>query len=462
MKTEERGLPVELGIRLVLDSVTFTNPVPPFVESEKPTYEKRRPGIAKLIEQRLASGGPVQADEVTVPGRKGKTRSWTLLSGNDQILVQTAVSAIASQVARAVDKERVFSYPFNSNPSKLRLCDPAIDTWVRFQSETQRRLAQFPALLQLDLENAYGSMKVPQLLQFAKRHSSNGKAVDLLAAMLEPLSARKPGVPFMNDSIFYLGNCYLSVVDEIVLRNHPNFIRFVDDYRLFAADQRDLEKVLVDISRQLASAGFRLNADKLKLGTGEEYLDQVAGIRFYETETIDAYTSATVYDDLVDPRLLASLVGRVITEPEKYLNEGLGRLVMNAVRRLRINDGIVKEELKYVRSPKDTFEDTLAADLAVTASAADLLDKYSKDESNEWRLIWIIFMLEDLPTAKDKTLEARIDSLIERCAQLPRAPLANLWARLYAKRHATGYLEEDVDQYGYIETGSRLLEARNA
>ena len=75
--------------------------------------------------------------------------------------------------------------------------------------------------------------------------------MDLLSKLVFGFSPELKGLPLINDSLFFLGNAYLSEIDAVLERHTSNFIRFVDDYRVFGSSRDDLSNLLNDLGQEL-------------------------------------------------------------------------------------------------------------------------------------------------------------------------------------------------------------------
>jgi hypothetical protein len=352
------------------------------------------------------------------------------------------------------------SYRVNRAPGRLGLFSSQVGSWTRFQDETRKRLQTHSQMLQLDLKNAFQCMDRRAVVQWLYGPDLESAEARVLTLLLEKLSGNRPGLPLLNDSVFCLGNAYLTVVDVIVSKYSANFIRFVDDYRIFSDSKNHLEEVLEGISNELSATGFAVNSPKVKLGDGAEYFEAIARGKYARDKDNDGYVSAAVFEDILDPGLLYSLVRQVVSEPESFLNEGLGRLVLGAIRRMRLGDVIASVQ-SYPESPLKEYSEALAADTTVVSRMLDLLASYHGSPDEGWRMIWILYVLADaLP------LDSRVDmskaSVLDAMRSRENGDvLSRLWANNFDPR-PTGLPEiEELHKLGYLEAGGRYVKLRN-
>ncbi len=457
-------LPISVAIRLALDVVSYSNPLPPWDDPLTIDYGARERTIARMAERYLAGEYPAPPFEILVPTKRGTRKSWVVPSVNDQIVLQACVSALAERVGSVPDPRRVFSYRLNTDPSRLQLVESQVSAWSHFQNETRQRLESHAYLLQFDLKAAFDHIDPQRFFAFMDSHVLPGRALDLLKISVQAFGQPKPGLPLINDSLFFLGNAYLTVVDRIVATHAPEFIRFVDDYRVFGPSASTLERALAAIDRALLSLGFTLNPSKIRLGSAEEYLDAIAKVRYSVTEGEDGYISAAVFDDVMTADVLSDLVARAVRSPDDYLNEGFGRLCLSAIRRMRLNAEVALIK-NYPESPLDKFTERVGADANLIRAALALLEQCADRAEETWRTVWLLYLLRDLvPTGiKDRHLAERAKASIEQIGDSDAVPLVSrIWARRLIrsdipKQQST----EELHTLGYLEAGIRCCEEAN-
>ncbi len=459
------GLPISLGIRLALDSVSYTNPLPNWFEIVEIDHLRRVQAIRGRIIEYLQGLQPKSAFAVLVPKKPNRWKAWTVPTSNDQIILQTCVSSIAEEVySQSVNKARVFSYRYNTDPNRLALIEDPIRSWNEFQNETHRRCDSDRCLLQFDIADAFASISRPRFVEFLRRRAREPLVVDLLSKLVFGFSPELKGLPLINDSLFFLGNAYLSEIDAVLERHTSNFIRFVDDYRVFGSSRDDLSNLLNDLGQELSKLGYQINADKIRLGTGQEYLEAVSTLRYAvptglskTTSDGSLYISATIFADIIPPGEMVTLIHRSVQNPAEYLNEGLGRLQLAALKKLRINASIA-EERNYSKSPYDDFIEELSRNSDVVRDVIKLLRIYPS-AGEVWRSVWLLYLsqdirLSDTPERGDltKTLQE-----IQVATDVPE--VIRLWA------HAPfGKVDEEMFERlqgcDYVECG-RMLAAKS-
>ncbi len=458
------SLPIQLAIRLTLDSVSYSNPLPNWFDILAINYSAREKVIRGKIEEYLNGTPPKSPYEVMVPKKNGQMARWVVPSINDQIVFQTCVSSIAEVIDEmTIDKARVFSCRYNQDSNRLALLENQVSAWKEFQDETKKRCESDQCVLQIDLEDAFRSVDRARFIDFLRKFSPDGISVKLLHLLLNTFAGAEPGLPLMNDAGFFLGSAYFSEVDKLIARYTPNFIRFVDDYRVFADSREKLESLLESISRELQPIGFRINAHKLKLGSAEEYLEAVSKIKYAASDIADYIDVA--FGDVVRPTDMVAQLTRTLEKPDDYLNQGVGRLQIAALRRMHVDALIAEKTTRELKmSVRYLFSEQLSSDMNVLGRLSQLLKSYSQDNSQIWRTLWLLYLIKDLHFYREVgdtswKLPADLESTLNRLKASDAVPqIVKLWASEIPnadKKTERQDLVEQLHECDYLECGVR-------
>lgn len=424
---------VRPSVRLVLDSVTFTNPLPEWRDEITINWNAREKHIRQRIRAYLSgSAKPTPATRIDVPRRNNATKSWALLSVNDQIVLQTCALAIARVVEpqTVVNYERVFSYTPNTDPNRLAFTTSQLRSWAEFRAHMNEK-ARRGAMLQMDLEEAFASIDPTDFLRFFRETTGDGAQIDLLQLLIGAWGVPRRGVPLINESMFYLGNVYLARVDAIVARHAPDYIRYVDDYRMYDPSRDRLASALEKITADLRELGLRPNPAKTRLGEEYEYLDTLEKIPNADI-TGEHYIHELIFEDTPEPEALVPLIVRTLRS-ENDLSEGRGRYVMQMLRRMRIQHALAEEHGRD--SPLTKFQELLSEG-ATPDLVEPRLKKYLAGRE-EWRLIWMYYCsIGDFQSVD-------VDAL---------PPIAAAWVK-----PATRSIDlSELHDLGYLEAGQAL------
>jgi len=459
--------PVPLAIRLVLDSVSYSNPLPDWFDTLTIDYAARGEAIRRRIKGYLEGAEPKQPFEIMVPKKNGQMARWVIPSVNDQIVIQACVSSMADAIdEKGIDQTRVFSCRYNRDPNRLALLENQVAAWKGFQDETNRRCESERCLLQIDLEDAFGTIDRARFFDFLKRFSPSQVPVKLLRSLLDTLSGDELGLPLMNDSVFFLGNAYFSEIDKLITRHTTNFIRFVDDYRIFDDSPEKLESLLRNINRDLEHAGFRVNSHKLRLGGTEEYLEAISNLK-YATNPVADYIDVA-FGDILQPEEMVAQIVRTLENPQEFLSQGFGRLQLASLRRLHV-DALVAEKRKgYLPySARYAFVELLLKNEKVVGRILELLRAYVQDKSQLWRTLWLLYLIKDLyfywEVGDSGKPPADLVSTLTEIRDSQTVPLvARLWASelpTFGGKQSAQDLFEQLHESDYLECGIRCVGA---
>jgi hypothetical protein len=441
---------LQAATRLVLDSVSYSNPLPDWSAPNAIDYDVREALLARRVDDYLGRRArPKPGVTISVPRRNGTPKTWVVPSVNDQILLQVCALRLAhvAEAQSKVDYSRVFSYEINRVPSRLAFTQDQLTSWDNFMKETGRRVAG-RQILQFDLEQAYLSIDLARFLDFYRKLAGDGDEVALLEVLLRNIGG-PGGLPLINNSIFYLGNVYLTIVDTIVRDHTDDFIRFVDDYRVFDSSQTKLARMFASINKALTGIGFRTNPRKTRLGDENDFVEAVQATQKAAPSTApnpeaSDYNVPLVADDVVNPEALAALIAAAAKHAGD-LTEGMGRFLMQSLRRVNDDPSLVavQQQQIYQNALERKF-DVAAANAALTSLATD--------PGAEWRLIWLLYVSNDLPKP-ESTFAPFLASVDTR----KLSPLARCWLnRLLGRRTKSRVDVAALHDMSYLEAGQTL------
>jgi len=336
-----------------------------------------------------------------------------------------------------------------------------------FQNETERRLRRWPFLLQLDIDSAFLSINRSAFLAFIEDLSPKKIVVDLLKVLLESFSPPERGLPLINHSVFFLGNAYLSVVDNVVRKHTANFIRFVDDFRVFGKLRENLEDTLERVAKDLMEMGFKINVSKLKLGSRDEYLEAISKLKYAKAglEGKGTYISEVIFDDIIEAKKMIQSIVNIVNNPEKYLNESFGRFILGSVRKMRLNQNVAGRR-NYFSSPTIEFIELLSKNDKLINRMVDLLETYAYIGDESWRAVWLLYVMDDINEnfIEDKSLIKRVKNAVKTIRASDDSPLiVRLWANKFLSDESVwqGEILKEIDDLGYLEAGIRCYGGEN-
>jgi hypothetical protein len=398
--TATSDLPIGLAVRLLLDSVSYSGALPPWFDTVTIDYAGRERRIREQIARyKTKTESPKPPFEIAVPRRGGDARTWIVPTINDQIIYQACISSFANELEQAtIDRSRVFSMKLNTDPDRVAFLEDQARAWSAFRAYTHERCQADGCMLQVDIKDAFPSIHLDRMWNLARTKCGDLPIISMLEEMIAEQVSPGSGMPFLNDGFFFLGNAYLSEVDRIVRSVNSDFVRFVDDYRLFGTTRTVLEGQLTVLRSRLGDFGFDLNDTKLKLGLGSEYLEAVSTLKVAST-TKTNYIDAAVQPGVLRATDIHEQIMQVLAKPDELMHQEYGRLQMAALRRMHVR-GLYSDLEGYADSPATQLISLLTEDGPTVDAASRLLDQYAQDGANAWRLIWILYMLKSVDLAR--------------------------------------------------------------
>jgi hypothetical protein len=441
-------LPIRAATRTVLDYMTYTCALPEWTDVTVVDFEQREQAILRLASSYLRGRAPASPFVIDVPKRSGARKRWSLPSINDQILLQACIAMFAAQLEQlTIDRSHVFSYRRDRTGATFALVEDQISAWQAFQDETKGRCSADDCMLQIDFSSAFSNIRRDRLTKLMHDVAHDDDIVRLVDILITSMAAGTSGLPLVNDSIFFLGNSCLGDADQVISKHTSDFIRFVDDYRIFGRSKTVLEDLLRRIVPDLARAGFVVHMGKVKVGTGREYLDAIAGTKYAQTTT-DYLVSAAVFTNMPQPALLADQVKRMLASPDDLLHEGFGRLLVGAVRRMRVNASIATIK-NYPGSPLDVYRENLDTP-RLSSRVAHLVRQYAPNHIEAWRATLLVYLSRDL-TGKSLT---RAFQFIRSSKDIPE--VVRLWASNRCEVLFESPLRTTYAEYADIPSGQPL------
>jgi hypothetical protein len=157
---------------------------------------------------------------------------------------------------------RVFSYRYE--PKDSHLFDLKFNSEA-FQNHTIARLADDGKayLVRTDIKDFYASITGSALRNALSRHRVPHWCIETLMLMLGRWQQGSgAGIPIGPNASHILAEALLVDVDSDLIKDGIDYIRFVDDYRLFAPDADTARTWLEILSKRLRALGLILRADK--------------------------------------------------------------------------------------------------------------------------------------------------------------------------------------------------------
>lgn len=435
------AFPIGRSVRHFLDAVSYSNPVPHWHDYRDVDYASLEGQLRERMRTYLAgSATPAEPFRILIPDRASPPRRWLVPSVHDQIILETTVARLAKDIA-PTSRARVYSYRYQELPDELAFYEDNFGAWARFQEDTNTRVEESKEyVLRLDLRLAFASFDRERVFAFVRERASDPDASQLFTKLIASLDPGGEGLPHINDSTFYVGNAYLAGADRAVEAVTRRFIRYIDNYHVFASSREEALGLALRIEASLADAGFALNPSKTEILDPDEYGVSVSDMHEGIEDDI-SYLSAPIGGKVKGGRL-AAYVHSVVENPDAYLTKSFGRLVLGILRQARAAGG--REHAEYLKVINIVGTPFLERALAV-------LDRsWAAGSVEEWRTLWLLYMLHDFRSKPE--VRGKLDELAARSGP----EIGKLWIRRLMSSPRRIKATSPIHQRGYLEEGRAL------
>lgn len=186
--------------------------------------------------------------------------------------------------ARRVSSSIVFSYRFKPVQATGSLFDTTVG-WVEFQAEASRKACQHAFVLRCDISDFYPRIYHHRLENALRRATEKSEVVNRIRDLVSAIAAGPSyGLPVGGPAARLLSELLLNSVDRLLLAEKINFIRFVDDYLIFADSREKAHSSLIRLSQLLlTNEGLSLQKTKSRIQSSAEFL---ATSEFTEAEVV--------------------------------------------------------------------------------------------------------------------------------------------------------------------------------
>ena len=146
--------------------------------------------------------------------------------------------------------------------------------WSQYQQHSLECAQTSGHVLTADISGFYSSIRPIHFAHVARCIGSKVEEGAVLDGLVDWLVHECWGMPVGGDAARVMAEWVMIPVDVEMQDAGLNFVRFVDDYRFFAQSREDVERVLFDATRILASHGFQWNKGKLKVWKAEDFIER--------------------------------------------------------------------------------------------------------------------------------------------------------------------------------------------
>jgi hypothetical protein len=215
-----------------------------------------------------------------VPKQRYGFRLATQLDPLDMLFYFAIFLEAGERIEKArlgADRRIAFSHRFRPDDSNYLVFDRDV-RFAEFRLHCKELAEKYPFVVVTDISDFY-----PRIYQH-RLESALSKAlpalpfhvkafINLLKGWYQKVSY---GIPIGNTPSRLLAEIAIDDVDRMLLAEGIVFARYVDDYRIFCKSRQEAYKCLVRLANGLyASDGLTLQAQKTKILTSQEFVEQV-------------------------------------------------------------------------------------------------------------------------------------------------------------------------------------------
>lgn len=186
------------------------------------------------------------------------------------------VLSIANQIEAArvpIDRQRVFSYRYAWNEEEAT-CFSREVTWRSFIDRAIEKARGSRFVVNCDISEFYLRINHHRIENSIQHLPDSAYAVSRIKAFLSNLSGTYSfGIPVGGPASRMIAELVLAQIDSLLLANGVDFIRYADDYYLFADTPDQSFKALVTLTRLLIdNQGLQLQKSKTRIMSSAEFI----------------------------------------------------------------------------------------------------------------------------------------------------------------------------------------------
>lgn len=258
-----------------------------FVETpyEIDLVEENLDGWLEQLAQKIAAGyRPASSIIADIPKGNGAIRPGALLSLEDRTVYAAAVGALLPAIhsgLRWSQGKIDFSYQLSANQNRVPWFTNIFAGWARFR-RTQLNKAkdeQKSHVVFTDLTGFYENIDLEMLVSDLRTLGCDVGVVQLLKTCLYRWAAIPGrGIPQGYSASDVLAKAYLNPVDTAMVDEGFDYIRYVDDMRVFCPSFANCKTALMFLTQVLRRRGLNLQTAKTEMLRRENAQRQIEGI----------------------------------------------------------------------------------------------------------------------------------------------------------------------------------------
>jgi hypothetical protein len=351
---------------------------------------------------------------------------------SDRLIFQALIDKVADKLEDQLpplDDNIVYSSRLNRTPGSEKMFIHPKGLWLKYKKRTVDLCddPKYKSVLVSDIASYFENIDLRLLidtLQSIGIHSNYTQAIHHFLSIWA--NGRTKGLPQMLAPCSLLANIYLSQVDKNMVMKGYQYIRYVDDIRIYVDSDPALRKCLLDLTEQLKLIYLDVQASKTKFVPVGELKNEMlqlethlhsSGIEIrdesgeYFIELSDAIQSSEVKvsvsiseedDETIIPEdKLRTFLDKILFDSE-YEDRNL-RFCLNNLAKIKSNIGIEKtiSYLSFLPQETATFVNyylKLNQDAFDRANFEKIFIFLESDYNiYDWQMMWLLFFIIKSP-----------------------------------------------------------------
>lgn len=276
---------IQRAIRRSIDIVlTFGDSLvlPPSYEIE--VIRDKRDEVSELVAALylaypdIPDGLPMVRDVVHSAIGESGFRAITELDAIWNIYLLALVIAAGPDIERArvpIGHGVVHSFRFNFRDDSADLYDPDFG-WYSFCDAGREKATRYRHVLSMDIRSFSQTICCLRLERALLEACLDTDIVERIMSIVNAISAGVSGLPVGATSFGLLAELSLDSTDRMLLANGIEFVRYIDDFRIFAGSRIEAQRILLQVTHWLSTnSEFALQKGKTKMMTSEEFLTRL-------------------------------------------------------------------------------------------------------------------------------------------------------------------------------------------
>lgn len=244
--------------------------------------------LRRLRHRLLGAWQPTSPVRVYLPKPSGLQRPLSLLSLEDQLVLQAVANAFAEKLRNRrakVSGKVVFSNILNDQPGSIFFIQRWQKTYSRFQSVCEGHYkGGFRWVAHFDLAAFYDTISHDLLVRCVSPRGGNQETWDRVKSWFRIWSAEASEQPFGHGipqgpiASDFLAECLLLPIDEQLQRSGIRYVRYVDDIRLFGRSRAEAQQAVLLLERLCRNIGLIPQGEKYAINRARSLSDALGSL----------------------------------------------------------------------------------------------------------------------------------------------------------------------------------------